>query len=141
VISSDLDGRPRDPDQLRKRVWHPALAAAGLRHVTIHSLRHFFASMLIQQGESLKYVSAHSSATPPFRSRQITADRYGHLLPEERTSARRLEARLWAAGTGLEARASQHESAKPAALTEISENPVEDEARLTVEKREREELA
>jgi len=29
LLFGDRDGRPRDPDQLRKRVWHPALAAAG----------------------------------------------------------------------------------------------------------------
>jgi integrase len=129
LIFGDEAGRPRNPDQLRKRVWYPALAAAGLRHVTPHSLRHFFASMLIAQGENLKYVSSqlrHASI-------QITVDRYGHLLPEERTSARRLEARLWAAGTGLLGSASQHRSAEPAGLTELSRNPVEDAGRLSGE--------
>jgi hypothetical protein len=94
VIFGDREGCPRDPDRLRKRVWRPALAAAGLRHVTLYSLRHFFASMLIQPGESLKYVSAQLGHT----SIQITVDRYGHLLPEERTSARRLEARPFVGG-------------------------------------------
>jgi hypothetical protein len=63
VIFGDREGCPRDPDRLRKRVWRPALAAAGLRHVTLYSLRHFFASMLIQPGESLKYVSAQLGHT------------------------------------------------------------------------------
>jgi integrase len=62
VIFGDREGCPRDPDRLRKRVWRPALAAAGLRHVTLYSLRHFFASMLIQPGESLKYVNAQLGA-------------------------------------------------------------------------------
>jgi integrase len=39
-----------NPDNLRHRVWAPALAKAKLRHVRIHSLRHTFASMLIAQG-------------------------------------------------------------------------------------------
>jgi integrase len=84
-------GTPMDPDNLRHRVWEPALATAELRHVRIHSLRHTYASMLIAQGENLKYVSSqlgHSSIT-------ITVDRYGHLFRDEkRTAAGRLEAQL-----------------------------------------------
>jgi Phage integrase family len=75
-------------------VWGPALAKAGLRHVRIYSLRHTFASMLISQGENIKYISTqlgHASV-------QITLDRYGHLFPDEkRTAASRLEAQLAAA--------------------------------------------
>jgi integrase len=86
-----------DPDNLRHRVWAPALKAAELRHVQIYSLRHFYASALIAQGESIKYVSSqlgHASA-------QITIDRYGHLFPnEKRTSADRLEAMLAASEGG-----------------------------------------
>jgi integrase len=83
-----------DPDWLRKRVWAPTLAKAGLRHVRIHSLRHTFASMLIAQGENIKYISSqlgHASV-------QITLDRYGHLFPDEkRGAAMRFEAQLAAA--------------------------------------------
>ena len=45
------------PTAVRKRVWGPALTKAGLRHVRIYSLRHTFASMLISQGENIKYIS------------------------------------------------------------------------------------
>ena len=85
---------PIDPDWLRKRVWAPTLAKAGLRHVRIHSLRHSFASMLIAQGENIKYISSqlgHASV-------QITLDRYGHLFPDKkRGAAMRFEAQLAAA--------------------------------------------
>jgi len=87
-------GAPLDPDNLRHRVWAPALAKAELRHVRIHSLRHTFASMLIAQGENPKYISTqlgHASV-------QITLDRYGHLFPDERRGAAgRFEAQLAAA--------------------------------------------
>jgi integrase len=56
----------------------------------MHSLRHFYASALISQGEDLKYVSqqlGHASIS-------ITVDRYGHVLKGERRAARRLEERL-----------------------------------------------
>ena len=42
-----------------------------------HDLRHTFASLLLQQGESLAYVKdqmGHSSI-------QVTVDIYGHLVP------------------------------------------------------------
>jgi len=80
-----------DPDNLRNRVWEPAVKAAGLRHVTQHSLRHTYASLLIAQGENPKYISeqmGHASIT-------ITMDTYGHLFPnQKRTTGARLEAQL-----------------------------------------------
>src|SRR3954452_13691079 len=53
------------------------LEKAELRRVRFHDLRHTFASLLIQQGESLAYVKdqlGHASI-------QITVDVYGHLVP------------------------------------------------------------
>lgn len=45
-----------DPDNLRHRVFYKALKAAKLRKVRFHDLRHTFASLLLQQGESLTSV-------------------------------------------------------------------------------------
>jgi integrase len=53
------------------------LAKAGLRQVRIHDLRHTFASLLIQQGESLAYVKDQLG----HHSIRITVDTYGHLVP------------------------------------------------------------
>lgn len=53
------------------------LKRAGLHHIRIHDLRHTFASLLIQPGESLAYVKeqlGHGSI-------QITVDTYGQLVP------------------------------------------------------------
>ena len=71
------DGTQLDPNNMRKRVFYRALDLAGLRRVRFHDLRHSFATLLIQQGESLVYVKdqlGHSSI-------QITVDTYGHLVP------------------------------------------------------------
>jgi integrase len=81
-----------DPDNLRGRVWEKALKKAGLRHVKIHSLRHTYASLLVDQGENLLYVSrqlGHASI-------QMTADVYGHRLKDQRkqTAASKLEETL-----------------------------------------------
>ncbi|MEC4669206.1 MAG: site-specific integrase, partial [Nitrospirota bacterium] len=66
-----------DPDNLRKRVFYGLLRASGLRRIRFHDLRHTFASLLLQQGESPVYVKeqmGHSSI-------QVTVDLYGHLIP------------------------------------------------------------
>jgi integrase-like protein len=60
-----------------RRAFYRLLTAARLRHVRFHDVRHTFASLLIQQGESLAYVRdqmGHASI-------QITVDTYGHLVP------------------------------------------------------------
>lgn len=65
-------------------MWRPAVQTAGLPAGTgFHALRHFYASLLIRHGESVKTVQSrlgHASATE-------TLDIYGHLWPdsEDRT--------------------------------------------------------
>ena len=65
------------PNNLRDRIFYGLLKKAGLRQVRIHDMRHSYASLLLQQGESPVYVKeqlGHSSI-------QITVDCYGHLIP------------------------------------------------------------
>jgi integrase len=67
-------------------VWRPAVSAAGAPAGTgFHALRHFYASLLIRHGESVKVVQSrlgHASAAE-------TLDTYSHLWPdsEDRTRA------------------------------------------------------
>jgi integrase len=59
-----------------RHVFTRILERAKLRQVRIHDLRHTFASLLLQQGESVVYVKeqlGHASI-------QITMDTYGHLI-------------------------------------------------------------
>ena len=66
-----------------RHVFKRMLLKAGLRHIRIHDLRHTFASLLLQQGESVVYVKeqlGHGSI-------QITVDTYGHLIPGANRSA------------------------------------------------------
>lgn len=82
-VFTNRDGEPLDGDNLRARVFEPALTKAKLRHVRLHDLRHTCASLLIQQGESLVYVRdqlGHSSI-------QVTVDIYGHLVPGSNRAA------------------------------------------------------
>jgi integrase len=78
-----------DGDNLRRRVFQPLLVAAKVPEIRLHDLRHTYASLLIQNGESLAYVRdqlGHSSI-------QVTVDIYGHLVPgANRAALDRLDA-------------------------------------------------
>ena len=69
-------GTPLDDANIR-HMFYRVLTKAGLRRIRFHDLRHTYASLLIQQGESLAYVKeqlGHSSIA-------VTVDVYGHLVP------------------------------------------------------------
>lgn len=76
VFTSEI-GTQMDPDNFRKRVWPKLLAKAGFRQIRMHDLRHTFASLLIQQGESLVCVKEQMG----HHSIRVTVDTYGHLVP------------------------------------------------------------
>jgi integrase len=92
LVFATPEGTPMDPANLRHRVFSDTFKRSKLRRFRIHDLRHTFASLLINQGENLKYVQAqlgHSSIT-------TTVDRYGHLMPEAHRGANdRLDATLF----------------------------------------------
>lgn len=84
-----LQGGILHPDWFTDRVWRPLQGRAGLRYRTPHQARHTFATLLLQQGESLDYVKVqlgHSSI-------RVTADTYVHWLPgSNRGAVDRLDA-------------------------------------------------
>lgn len=70
--------RPLDPGNVR-REWYGALKRAEFRHVSLHSLRHSFSSLLLASGASIKALQrslGHASAT-------VTLNTYAHLIPED----------------------------------------------------------
>ena len=74
--------KPLDPSNIRLK-FNKALKAAKIKHVTIHSLRHSYASVMLASGSSIKALQralGHSSAT-------TTLDVYSHLLQEDMTSS------------------------------------------------------
>jgi len=87
VFPSQNNGPVNHSVLLRRHFW-PALKASELPKIRFHDLRHTFASLLIDQGENIKYIQSqlgHSSPT-------LTLDTYSHLLkPTNQKAARRLE--------------------------------------------------
>lgn len=67
-------------------IWRPAQARAGIeaaRHNGMHALRHWYASVLLDAGESIRAVSEHLGHSDP----GFTLRTYTHLMPtsSERT--------------------------------------------------------
>ena len=77
LIFVNKAGSPLDPDNTIKREFQPALRMAGLRLVRFHDLRHTYTSLLIAQGENIKFIQSQLGHA----SIQTTMDRYGHILP------------------------------------------------------------
>ncbi|MFE0627802.1 tyrosine-type recombinase/integrase [Streptomyces sp. NPDC058864] len=93
-----LDGGPLRRNDFNTHIWKPALAAAGVipvpgpgerykaaREDGMHALRHFYASVLLDAGESIKAVSAylgHADAGFTLRT-------YTHLMPTSETRTRK----------------------------------------------------
>ena len=82
------NGRPIDADRLYHRDFKRVLKRAGLRHMTIHGLRHTYASILIAAGHNPKYIQKQMG----HGSIEITMDLYGHMMEgANRGAARQTE--------------------------------------------------
>ena len=81
-------GEPINYSNMVQRQFLPALRAADLPKVLFHDLRHTYASLMICQGENIKYIQSqlgHSSPT-------VTLNVYAHLMrPTNQEAACRLE--------------------------------------------------
>jgi integrase len=84
LVFTDSKGDPIRRNALG-HIWRRAAARAGVEGFTPHDLRHYAASVLIEQGASVKAVQrhlGHSSAT-------TTLDVYSHLWPDSEDITRR----------------------------------------------------
>lgn len=72
------EGSALNYSNVRSRFWIPLLARAGVPHMGIHSLRHFYASILLRNNkvkEASEFLGHHSVA--------FTLDQYAHLIPKD----------------------------------------------------------
>jgi integrase len=88
-------GKPLRQAVFAATAWHPALRAAGVtpsRSDGVHALRHFYASALLDEGESVRAVAEWlGHANPAFTLRV-----YAHLMPDSPHRARKALDRLLA---------------------------------------------
>ena len=71
-------GEPLEARSLMRWHFEPALKRTGLRKIRFHDLRHTYASLLIAQKESPKYIQTQLGHA----SIKTTFDTYGHLMEE-----------------------------------------------------------
>ncbi|WEH39451.1 site-specific integrase [Streptomyces sp. AM 2-1-1] len=81
------EGLALNRNRFNHRVWKPTLEAAGvpmIRDNGTHALRHFYASVLLDAGESIKALSEYLGHHDP----GFTLRTYTHLMPASETRTR-----------------------------------------------------
>lgn len=88
---SNNEGNPLNEAAVLTRLKRTVKSIGGPEMIKFHDLRHFYASLLIAQGENVLYIQrqlGHSSPT-------ITLNTYGHLMKQDNPeAAARLEQSL-----------------------------------------------
>jgi len=81
-------GEPIDHNNFLKRYFKPALKDAKIGKMRFHDLRHAYASLMIEQGENIKYIQSQLGHSSP----SVTLNVYAHLMkPTNQEAAIRLE--------------------------------------------------
>ena len=76
LIFPNESAKPKSALNMYNRKFLPAVKKAKINKLRFHDLRHTYASLLIDQGENIKYIQnqiGHASI-------KVTLDIYGHLM-------------------------------------------------------------
>ncbi|QEU95168.1 tyrosine-type recombinase/integrase [Streptomyces kanamyceticus] len=87
LLFLSAQGKPLNRTRFNEKVWQPALRVAGVptgRENGMHALRHFYASVLLDAGESIKALSEYLGHHDP----AFTLRTYTHLMPSSETRTR-----------------------------------------------------
>ena len=88
LIFPNQAGQPINHNNMVNRYFNPALEKAKIERIRFHDLRHTFASLLIEQGENIKYIQSQLGHSTP----TVTLNVYAHLIkPVNQEAACRLE--------------------------------------------------
>ncbi len=88
LVFPNQAGKPINHNNLVSRHFNPALKAAKIPKIRFHDMRHTFASLLIEQGENIKYIQSQLGHSTP----SVTWNVYAHLIkPVNQEAACRLE--------------------------------------------------
>jgi integrase len=88
-------GTPQSSDNVRRRDWARALAAAGLPHRRLHEIRHTAGSMILEEAADSKAGLRAAQDMLGHASASFMLQRYAHSLPAaQREVAERLGRRL-----------------------------------------------
>ena len=78
LVFPNLSGGPLERGHVVQNFFWPALDKAKLDRIRFHDLRHTYASLLIAQGENIKYIQKQMGHSKP----SVTMDIYAHLMDE-----------------------------------------------------------
>jgi integrase len=76
LVFPNEQGEPIEPTYLIRKQFYPALKVVGAKQIRLHDLRHTYASILIKQGENIKYIQSQLGHANP----SVTLNTYSHLL-------------------------------------------------------------
>ncbi len=76
LVFPNEPGNPINHGNLLRRHFYPALIAAECPRIRFHDLRHSYASLLIEQGENIKYIQSQLGHASPI----VTLSVYAHLM-------------------------------------------------------------
>ena len=83
LVFPTINGNPINHNNMVSRYFLPSLERARIQRIRFHALRHTFASLLIDQGENIKYIQSqlgHSNLT-------VTLNVYAHLMDKTNQDA------------------------------------------------------
>ena len=89
LVFTSREHKPINRNHFNRYVWRPALTKVGVDEGTgngMHALRHFYASVLIDAGESVRAVADFLGHADPGFTLRV----YAHLLPASEDRARRI---------------------------------------------------
>ena len=87
-------GQPLNYSNMVQRYFLKALQDAEIPRLRFHDLRHSYASLLIEQGENIKYIQTQLGHSTP----TVTLDIYTHLMKDSNQEAAcRLESTIFEA--------------------------------------------
>ena len=83
LVFPNESGQPMNHNNMVNRYFNPALFKAGIDRIRFHDLRHSYASLLIEQGENIKYIQSQLGHSTP----TVTLNVYAHLMKSENQEA------------------------------------------------------
>jgi integrase len=98
LVFTSREHKPLNRNHVNGYIWRPALVTAGVkpgRGNGMHALRHFYASVLIDAGESASAVAEYLGHADPGFTLRV----YAHLFPSSEHRARRAIDGVFRAGS------------------------------------------
>ena len=98
LVFPNETGQPLNHHNVVRHNFYPALKKAGNKRIRFHDLRHTYASLLIAQGENIKYIQKQMGHSKP----SVTMDIYAHLMDEENPeAAKKLDDTIFKSGSKM----------------------------------------